>query len=225
MAQFRPTSDTTSGGDGRTDVALLRQSADTVGPRAQRTIARIIDATREVLLTRGYSGTTVDEIARVADVSRASFYTYFASKRSVLLEVGGVTASVSEEVIERLAEAGGSRSLLATWIEEYFDLLDVHGSFSFAWTQAAQEDEDLRIAGMKRHLRMCHRFGEVLAGTAARSAADPIAVGLVAMSVLERSWNYAHLYADTVDRAAVIEQAAQTLWAMARQLPRADVKV
>ena len=63
----------------------IRQPANPLGPRAQRTINRIIEATRDVFLTRGYSGTTIDEIARLADVSRASFYTYFPSKRDVLI--------------------------------------------------------------------------------------------------------------------------------------------
>ena len=119
--------------------AALRQPADALGPRAQRTIARIIDATRDVFLSHGYSGTTIDEIARVAEVSRASFYTYFSSKREVLLAVGAHTASESVRLIERLGDEGTTRARLTDWVVDYFDFLDVHGSFSFAWTQAAQK--------------------------------------------------------------------------------------
>ena len=73
-----------------------------LGPRAQRTVARIIQATREVFLTRGYAGTTVDEIANIADVSRASFYTYFPTKREVLLAVGDLAATESLAAIDTL---------------------------------------------------------------------------------------------------------------------------
>lgn len=196
---------------------VSRQPAAALGPRAHRTIGRIIDATREVFLTRGYSGTTIDEIARIADVSRASFYTYFPSKREVLLEVGEQAASMSITVFEGLHDLGGTRSALAEWVERYFAFLDVHGSFSLAWAQAALEDEEIRTAGMKRHLRVCRTFGTLLAGTAGRTAEGPELLGLVATSTLERSWHYSQLYADAVRRVDVVEQVTQALWALARQ--------
>lgn len=195
----------------------LRQPAEVAGPRAQRTIRRILDATRDVFLTRGYAGTTIDEIARIADVSRASFYTYFPSKREVLLAVGDHAADESAAAVERLDGRATTRANLTTWTSEYFDLLDTHGSFAFAWTQAAQEDEDIRVAGMKRHLGICRRFGTLLAAAAGRTADDPAVLGLVAMGMLERGWNYSHLYDGVVDREATVAQCAQAIWSMARQ--------
>ena len=63
------------------------------GPRAQRTIARILDATREVFLTRGYSGTTIDEISNGSPTSRVRRSTPTSpSKREVLLAVGADAA-------------------------------------------------------------------------------------------------------------------------------------
>ena len=211
----------TNGDDSFLTPAALRQPADGLGPRAHRTISRIIEATREVFLTRGYSGTTIDEIARVAEVSRASFYTYFPSKREVLLAVGAHSATESTAIIETLEERGTTLEGMADFVADYFDFLDVHGSFSLAWTQAAQQDEDIRVAGMKRHLAICSVFGKVLAASAGRAATEPKILGIAAASLLERSWNYAQLYADTIDRDAMIRQATQALWAIARGLPDA----
>ncbi len=207
----------TNGHDAFLTPAELRQPAKALGPRAQRTITRIVEATREVFQSHGYSGTTVDEITRVADVSRASFYTYFPSKREVLLAVGAHAASGSVAIIERLPEYGTSRSGLAVWVAEYFDFLDVHGSFSFAWTQAAHEDDTIRTAGMKRHLSICRTLGQRLTETAGRAAEHPTELGLVASSTLERAWGYGQLYGDAVDRGVLVEQVAQTLWGAARQ--------
>jgi AcrR family transcriptional regulator len=193
-----------------------RQPSDGLGPRAQQTIARILDATRDVFLTRGYSGTTVDEIARVADVSRASFYTYYPSKREVLLTLGAASASESSAVIATLGERPRTRAGMAQFVSDYFDFLDVHGSFSFAWTQAAQEDEEIRVAGMKRHLALCGQLGDLVAQSAGRTSARPVLLGIAGSSLLERSWNYGQLYSDTVDRAAVIEETARAMFAMAR---------
>lgn len=196
--------------------ASIRQPADGLGLRAQRTIARIIEATREVFLARGYAGTTIDEIARIAETSRASFYTYFPSKREVLLAVGAHTASESMAIIDTLRSRPSTRAGMTGFVSDYFDFLDVHGAFTIAWTQAAQDDEEIRVAGMKGHLRICQHFGELLAASAGRSAEGARMLGLTASSLLERSWRYAQLYADTIDRSDVIEEAGRALWAMAR---------
>jgi AcrR family transcriptional regulator len=219
MAATKPWTDgeITTDEDALLTPAVLHQPADELGPRAQKTIARIIDATRHVFLTQGYSGTTIDEIARVAEVSRASFYTYLPSKREVLLTMGAHAASESLKAIERLALEGTTRAGMTQWVGDYFDLLDLHGSFAFAWTQAAQQDEEIRTAGMKRHIRSCRQFGKILAASAGESVDDPSILGLVASSTLERSWNYSRLYADTIDRADVIDQISHTLWSIARQ--------
>lgn len=199
--------------------AVYRQPADALGPRAQRTIARILEATREVFLTRGYAGTTIDEIARAADVSRASFYTYFPSKREVLLAVGARSASDALAIIERIPTEGASSAGLGEWVTEYFQQLDVNGAFAFAWTQAAYEDDTIRSIGMRAHLALCKRFGEVLAQSAGTTRTDTVELGLVAFSLLERAWSYWYLYGDNVDRSAIEATAAQSLWAAARGVP------
>ena len=197
--------------------SMVQRPGGQRGPRAERTVARILEATREVFLTRGYSGTTIDEIARVAEVSRPSFYTYFPSKRDVLVAVGAQSATESLAVIARLVGTGTTRASLTEWVAGYFDFLDVHGSFSLAWSQAALEDDAIRSAGMKGHLGICRKLGTTLAATAGKHSEDPAVLGLVASSLLERSWNYSELYADTVERGDVVAQAAQALWGAVRQ--------
>lgn len=196
--------------------ASLRQPADEIGPRAQRTIARIVEAAREVFLQHGYTGATVDEIARVAEVSRASFYTYFPTKREVLFAVGAHSASEGTSVMNRLAESGRTREGLTGWVHEYFDFLAVHGAFAFAWTQAARTDDEIRITGMRRHLRMCRQFGTALAASAGRECDDPEVLGLTMVSMLERVWSYARIYPERVTVDDVAARAARTLWASAR---------
>jgi len=195
---------------------VVRQPAPTLGPRAQRSVASIIDAAREVFLRCGYAGTTIDEIGRAANVSRASFYTYFSSKRDVLLAVGARSAGDTVVVIDRLGDLGGTRVGMQMWVEMFMDHLEVNGSFAFAWTQAAREDPEILSGGMKRHLALCRHFGEVLAGTAGRTTPDPVALGICMFSSLERAWSYCSLYGDAVDQESVRAQLATALWATAR---------
>ena len=198
----------------------LRHPGNVLGPRASRTIGTILDATRQIFLTRGYRGTTIDEIARVAGVSRGSFYTYFPSKRDVLLALGADSLHSARIVVDALRECPPDWSLedLEKWVGDYLDVLDEHGSFAFAWTQAAHEDEEIRRAGMNGHLDLCRRMGEVLALLHKRPSNDPTESGLLAFSMLERGWAYSQLYEDTLDRAR-LQRAMACLLAASNESP------
>ncbi len=206
----------------------MRQPADELGPRAHRTIARILDAARQVFLTNGYSGTTIDDIARVAEMSRASVYTYFPSKRDIMLAAGARSAAEGEDVIDRAADLVASEPGAIQWVAEYFKYLELHGSFAFAWTEAAHDDIEIRTAGMKRHLKMCTRLGSRLAATnlaATDSSAtnppttdDPTALGLAVSSLLERSWSYGALYGAAMDAERLHVTIGQVIWSIVQQL-------
>lgn len=196
----------------------LRSPGAVLGPRASRTIASILDATRQLLLIRGYAGATVDEITRVAGVSRASFYTYFPSKRDVLLALGADSASGAKVMIQALSELGADWTLddLQDWVRRYYEFLDDQGSFVFAWTQAAHEDEEIRVAGMKGHLNVCRRMGQVLTDLGDVPVEDPVELGLVVFSMVERSWAYCQLYEGTIDAAVVHRRIARMVEAAVR---------
>jgi AcrR family transcriptional regulator len=193
-------------------VTTPRSPAPELGPRATKTIHRILDATRSVFLTKGYAGTTIDEIARQADISRASFYTYFPTKRDVLLALGADSAAIAEAYVQRFLDHDGALALedMRRFVDGLFDLLDVHGAFATSWTQAALEDSRIREAGMHRHLRMCELFGQLVSGPDVD--ADVQQRGLVAYAMLERSWAFAHLYGADLDRTAFKDEIADWLY-------------
>jgi AcrR family transcriptional regulator len=209
---------------GRSEVFLvpaeMRQEAGDLGPRAHRTIERILDAARHVFLVSGYNGTTIDGIARVANMSRASVYTYFPSKRDIMLATGARSASETEVIIDTLAELGATRAGVGEWVTSYMTHLDKYGSFIFAWTQAAHEDPELLEAGMKRHLRLCQRTGQALADAQGRVIDDPRALGLVVSSLFERSWSYGALYGDSVNSDHLEATIADMVWSIIRGLDR-----
>ncbi len=208
---------TANDGDPFLAPATRRQPVGDLGPRAQRTIARIVDATREVFLTRGYAGTTIDEIARVAGVSRASFYTYFPTKRDVLLAVGANAASETQALIDRYPQYSGSRAALRIWVREFIDSLDTHGAFSMAWPVAAMEDEEIRVAGMRRYNVLCRSLGTAVLASTGKTSNEPASLGLILMAMFERVWRYGELYREAVDRDAVVIQMAEAVWCLARQ--------
>ncbi len=74
--------------------------------------ARIYSVARELFAKQGFEATTVDEIARVADVAPATFFNHFRSKQALL---GLMTGEVFEELHTMIAKyldpaASGSSS-------------------------------------------------------------------------------------------------------------------
>ncbi|MGW0751144.1 helix-turn-helix domain-containing protein [Streptomyces sp. NPDC002587] len=55
--------------------------------RARRTRLRMIDAAERLFTQRGWAGTTIDEIARTAEVGVQTVYFTFGNKRALLKEV------------------------------------------------------------------------------------------------------------------------------------------
>jgi hypothetical protein len=95
---------------------------------------------------------------------------------------------------------------IARFVTDYFDVLNDHGSFGLAWAQAAQEDAEIKAAGVKGHLEHCRRIGVALGNLREVSFEDPTHLGLVVYGAIERAWLSAQLYAPAVERARLIEQ-------------------
>jgi AcrR family transcriptional regulator len=196
----------------------MRSPAPELGPRATQTIAKILWATKAIFLARGYAGTTIDEITRVAGVSRGSFYTYFPSKRDALLALGADSIRASRRIVGQLRDLpdAWTDADLESFVERWFELLEEYGSFAFAWTQAAHEDNEIRVAGMKTHLQLCRELGLALAALRGQPFDDPTAQGVVIVSMLERGWAYCQLYTGKMDAADVRRTMAQVLAAITR---------
>jgi AcrR family transcriptional regulator len=57
------------------------------GPSRDERRQQLLDAARVLFSERGYHETTVDDIARSADVAKGTFYLYFSEKREIYHEV------------------------------------------------------------------------------------------------------------------------------------------
>ncbi len=69
-------------------------SADGAAPRKGRKFNQVLDGARTVFLRDGFEGASVDEIARVAAVSKATLYSYFADKKVLFAAVAKAVVSV-----------------------------------------------------------------------------------------------------------------------------------
>jgi AcrR family transcriptional regulator len=93
---------------------IERSSTDTSSPRSYREQRRrlenreaIIHAAEAVILRRGFSATSMDDVAAEADFSKATVYRYFRSKAELLFEI---MAHFMDDIEERLAAIRSDRS-------------------------------------------------------------------------------------------------------------------
>lgn len=126
----------------------------------------------ELVTERGLDGTTVEEIARHADVSPRTFFNYFSSKEEAL--IGDHPALPEGEAVERFVAAGPDEPLVAGLCLLVSDALMVSG-----------QDQELMVrrkAVLQSHpqlfaMRMAtmRRVEEELAGIVSRrlAADDP----------------------------------------------------
>jgi AcrR family transcriptional regulator len=196
----------------------LRQPAPELGTRARRTIDLILQATGDLIMARGYGGARIDDIVQAAGISRASFYTYFPSKRDALLMLGADASSAFDRLVDTLPRKEIGRderaASIAAWVHDYFEFMDEYGTFIVAWSQAAHEDDELREAGMRRHLASCRRAGRALESLRGRPFVDRMQIGLLFTSMLERAWSYRHLYGEPLNGADLERNTAFVIVAL-----------
>src|SRR4029077_20821837 len=72
-------------------------------PRAKRTRIQLLEAARRAFAERGYAGTTIDEIAEAAGVSKGAYYFHFKSKEDVLVALIDDWAMAVSKRLEPLA--------------------------------------------------------------------------------------------------------------------------
>lgn len=113
----------------------------------EETRKTLLAVSLQLFTRRGYSHTTLRDIARGADVSTGLFFHYFASKEAVLAELVGTAALGVDSVVVRLKENGSpaetfesiTRMVLESMQSEHFRSLyllinQIHSLDSFPST-------------------------------------------------------------------------------------------
>ena len=81
--------------------------------RKGRKYDQVLQGARSVFMADGFEGASVDEIARVAAVSKATLYSYFPDKRLLFMEVANAEcARQSAEAIDNIDMAAPPRAVL-----------------------------------------------------------------------------------------------------------------
>ena len=78
-----------------------------------RKFDQVLEGAREIFMRDGFEGASVDDIARAAQVSKATLYSYFPDKRLLFSEVARIECNrQAQEAIGRLEEASSIEHVL-----------------------------------------------------------------------------------------------------------------
>ena len=190
-----------------------------LGERALRTRDQIVSAAVELFVDKGYGGTTIDEIADAAGISRPTFYTYFPSKREILLLAGVRSSRAREEAIAAISEIPGKWRLgqLEAWIRRYFAFLDEYSAYQLVWSQASWHDDELKALGIKGSMQLAEVVGKNMVRLGCPTDGDPGIDGLAVISMLDRFWYFWRKTKAPYTEAAVVGRLAAILAALLRR--------
>jgi AcrR family transcriptional regulator len=122
-------------------------SSPEVGRRGADTRRKIVDVSLRLFADQGFFNTSVDAIARAADVSRATLYQYFPGKDEIFVELLNECASALIRVARRIGQLGPTDvglDNLHWWLGEWSWVFDKYSTMFVQWAVVASVDTEVR---------------------------------------------------------------------------------
>jgi AcrR family transcriptional regulator len=184
--------------------------------------ARLHDAARDAFARRGLKGTTVDELARAAGISKGAFYRFYDGKESLLVALlaeyeTGLQARLEEAVA---ADPAGGLDLL---VDAALDAVTANPLIPVLMspeglTALTSRPEDEQRELQDRDARMVARITQALRdGGVTQVPPEPVLLGLL------RSLVFVGLHRDEVG-PELVEEVRSWLKATLRAAVTADVR-
>src|SRR6056297_4075879 len=96
----------------------------TVAPKKGRKFDQVLEGARQVFLSDGFEGASVDDIAKAAGVSKATLYSYFSDKRFLFMQVAKTEcARQADHAIETIDMEAPVRQVLNNIAIEMMDFI------------------------------------------------------------------------------------------------------
>jgi AcrR family transcriptional regulator len=151
--------------------------------RVRQTVRRLLDAAAITFASRGFPGTSVDDIATEAGVARGTLYKYFTDKVDLLGALAEEAHAELHEALQRLPDAAPD---LRAWLAEYVPAYLRHAGVVQVWVEGQIEDPVVRrhAEGVAREVRQA--VTALLGGVDRQHPVDLRVAALLMIAVLER---------------------------------------
>jgi len=163
--------------------------------KKERARRAILDAAREMFFSRGFDGTTIEEIAEEAEVAVGTVYNYFESKSALIL---GITADDTSIVLDeefRIPESCTGFESVKLYINTFMENLSIYpkrllrellreGWRSDTTLSRGLISQDLTLLdGLSRVLRELAKIQKLKPGTDVESASLAI-YGIITTAIM-----------------------------------------
>ena len=96
----------------------------TIEPKRGRKFDQVLDGARQVFMSDGFEGASVDDIAKAAGVSKATLYSYFPDKRFLFMQVAKLECErQAEHAIETIDMDAPVRDVLFAIAHEMVEFI------------------------------------------------------------------------------------------------------
>lgn len=119
----------------------------------------LIDAGVTVIAENGYSNSSIDDIVKLAQVSKGAFYHYFDSKQHFVVTI---VKQRAEENLQRFRESHQGEVSLTRWIKDSFSTIITFPSKDTRWSLFSLE---VMLAGMNPGREKIAELGEWIHAT------------------------------------------------------------
>jgi AcrR family transcriptional regulator len=175
------------------------------GKRSARAREKIFDAAKEQFVQRDYSSVSVSDIVKAAELSRATFYVYYPSKRDVFLELGIASTEAGLKVLAALEAVPDEWEAehLTTWVDAFLGFFETYGGLAAAWRQV-KDDKELRDLGLREERRFTRRLGRELGRLRGRTLQDAALEGAAVFAMVEGVWRHSNVTDPSYERSEVV---------------------
>ncbi len=129
------------------DASERDQRAELEPPRGGRVLAALLDAARDVFVSRGYHGTRVDDVVEAAGVSHGAFYRYFKNKDDLAHLLAAEAMRTLSKTFGEIPDVGDDgatgRAALRRWLRRYNRAQLSEAAMIRVWADAALQDDSL----------------------------------------------------------------------------------
>lgn len=157
--------------------------------QGQRTRAKLLDAGMQVLADRGYAASRVDDVVRVADTSRGTFYLYFKDKEDLFRALAHAAADDMAALADDLGPIDPGPDGVAElrrFLGNFHDTYERHGAVIRAWAENQVNDPALIDLGLDTFGGIAAVLVDRLSESEARPVADVGLAATIFLATLER---------------------------------------
>jgi AcrR family transcriptional regulator len=169
-------------------------SSPEVGSRGASTRNKIVEVSLDLFAEVGFFNTSVEAIAKAADISRATLYQYFPGKDEIFLELLEECGRALFRVARRIGPLGPTEvgfDNLNWWLGEWSWVFDKYSTMFVQWTQVAASDTAVRPEITRFIEGYNKRISERLA-TSGIEGIDPDAGAMMMTAIVHRMNLFIH---------------------------------